>query len=330
MTSWAWASRTEPVDWMNIFQHTTTIDELHIIKNPLNIVKVNADIWVLQNLLDVFTTNRSQDRYSSFRFFRVIISTVCFRRTLVSASILAAKKCRSVDVTRCFFVYWKMRLLCVYGCRLKWVNVYIYTYIYIYVLFACVFIYSKKYCIIYVQCICMHLHLHHGLGGAVFPEIYNLHMFMYVLYSLRTLKIDMSPNFCTIFIYTQSWFFFSNHFCGASSRLRTVSQDFMVQCIRAWLMLCKQRPEDVAPATTAIVEVNSHAICWQEKQLWRRWRLRRLTATIQPGLSDLYVCIYIYLRMHIYICTRGDAACNVTTMASMFKNPFKRAELPLK
>ena len=102
-------------------------------------------------------------------------------------------------------------------------------------------------------------------------------------------------------IYTKLIFFFSNHFCGASSRLRTVSQDFMVQCIRAWLMLCKQRPEDVAPATTAIVEVNSHAICWQEKQLWRRWRLRRLTATIQPGLSDLYVCIYIYIYVCIYI-----------------------------
>ena len=90
-------------------------------------------------------------------------------------------------------------------------------------------------------------------------------------------------------------------------------------------MLCKQRPEDVAPATTAIVEVNSHAICWQEKQLWRRWRLRRLTATIQPGLSDLYVYVYVYVYIYIftyayiYICTRGDAACNVTTMASMFK-----------
>ena len=150
MTSWAWASRTEPVDWMNIFQHTTTIDELHIIKNPLNIVKVNADIWVLQNLLDVFTTNRSQDRYSSFRFFRVIISTVCFRRTLVSASILAAKKCRSVDVTRCFFVYWKMRLLCVYGCRLKWVNVYIYIHIYTYMYYLHVYLFTVKNIVLYM------------------------------------------------------------------------------------------------------------------------------------------------------------------------------------
>ena len=53
---------------------------------------------------------------------------------------------------------------------------------------------------------------------------------------LRTLNIDMSPNFGTIFVYTQSCFF-SYHFCGASSRLRTVSQDFMAQCIRALLML---------------------------------------------------------------------------------------------
>ena len=59
-------------------------------------------------------------------------------------------------------------ILCVYDYG---IDVHIYTvcmrvYIYIYV---CV-------------CMpCMHLHLHHELRGAVMPEIYNLHIFMYVL-----------------------------------------------------------------------------------------------------------------------------------------------------
>ena len=291
MTSWAWASRTSFVCTVTICDHwckdwASWLDE-HISNIQLQLMNCISSKFV-----GCFHNKQVPRSLKQFQ----VLSSDPFDR-LLQEDFGFGKHLGRQEVSEC----WCHKML---FCILKdayimciWMQIKVSkcVYMYTYILFACVFTYIV-YCIC-IMYICMHLHLHHGLGGAVFPEIYNLHMFMYVLYSLRTLKIDMSPNFCTIFIYTQSCFF-SNHFCGASSRLRTVSQDFMAECIRAWLMLCKQLPEDVAPATTAIVEVNSHAICWQEKQLWRRWRLRRLTATIQLGLSDL--CIYIYL--YIYVC----------------------------
>lgn len=141
MTSWAWASRTEPVDWMNIFQHTT-IQLMNCISSK-SIKYCESERWHLSSSKFVGCFHNKQVPRSLEQF--QVLSSDPFDR-LLQEDFGFGKHLGRQEVSEC----WCRKMLfcilkdafimciwmqikvskCVYISMYSYINIFLYTYMY--------------------------------------------------------------------------------------------------------------------------------------------------------------------------------------------------------